>query len=107
MARIPPFADNVLEKICDILGDTYAVLTGPEIGELLHRLGIKDPSPTMTKRKRLFLALKKKRQERDRCGNNVVAFIYAAMDPVRYVDKKEHFEELRKRLNDENCIVMS
>jgi len=59
MARIPPFADNVLEKICDILGDTYAGLTGSEIGELLHRLGIKDPSPTMTKRKRLFLALKK------------------------------------------------
>jgi hypothetical protein len=106
MAYVPPFADNVLKKICDVLGNTESGLTGSEITELLDRLEIEDPSPFMTKRKRLFLALKEK-QERDGSGNSIVAFIYAAMDPVRYVDKKEHFEELRKRLNDENCIVMS
>jgi len=98
MARVPPFDDNVLEKICDILGDTYEGLTGSEIGGLLRRLGIEDPSPMMTKRKRLFEALKK-RQERDRCGNNVVAFIYAAMDPVRYVGMEERFERFRSQLN--------
>jgi len=87
-----------LKKICDILGDTYEGLTGSEIGGLLRRLGIEDPSPMMTKRKRLFEALKK-RQERDRCGNNVVAFIYAAMGPVRYVGMEERFERFRSQLN--------
>ncbi len=99
MALIPSFKDNVLEQICNILGDTVVGLTGSQIGDLLRRLGIDDPAPSMTKRKRLFIALKK-RQEQDRCGDYVVAFIHAAMDPVRYIEEKDRFETLRERLNE-------
>jgi uncharacterized protein (TIGR02391 family) len=39
------------------------------------------------------------RQNRDRCGNNVAAFIEAAMSPVRFSDTPERFEEKRQELN--------
>ena len=98
MARIPEFDETVLRKICDILGDTHAGLTGSEIGQILRDCGIDDPSPGITKRYRLFEALSR-RQKLDRCGNNVVAFIYAAMNPVRYVGNHELFENRRFQLN--------
>ena len=56
----------------------------------------------MTKRHRLFQALSN-RQKADRCGNNVVVFIRAAMNPVRYVNKKEVFDIRKDELN----IVLS
>jgi len=98
MARFPEFDEAVLRKICDILGDTYTGLTGSEIGQLLRKCGIEDPFPGMMKRDRLFEALSH-RQKQDQCGNNVVAFIYAAMNPVRYVRNHELFEERRSLLN--------
>ena len=98
MARVPRFDVTVLRKICDILGDTSSGLTGSEIGQILRDCRIEDPSPGMTKRHRLFEALSR-RQEQDQCGNHVVAFIYAAMNPVRYVDNPVLFEERRSRLN--------
>jgi hypothetical protein len=94
MAKIPQFDSQVLYGLCNILGDTYSGLTGSEIGELLAQCRIDDPYPTMTKRYRLFEALKQ-RQERDGCGNNVVAFIYSAMNPVRYSRNSERFDYLR------------
>jgi len=98
MARIPKFDVAVLRKICDILGDTNSDLTGSEIGQILRDCGMEDPSPGITKRHRLFEALSR-RQEQDQCGNHVVAFIYTAMKPVRYIDNPELFEERRSRLN--------
>jgi hypothetical protein len=74
MAAIPSFELSVLERICEVLADTSTGLTGSEIGKLLSRLGIADPMPTMTKRVRLFEALRQ-RQERDRCSNLAAAFI--------------------------------
>jgi len=52
----------------------------------------------MTKRHRLFAALNAK-QERDGCANNVLTFIHAAMDPVRFVNNRNWFNELRDQLN--------
>ncbi|MCI0748698.1 MAG: TIGR02391 family protein [Verrucomicrobia subdivision 3 bacterium] len=40
------------------------------------------------------------RQRQDNCGNNVVAFIQAAMNPVRFVGQTSRFEELRHHLNE-------
>src|SRR5258707_12115377 len=54
--------------------------------------------PTMTKRKRLFEALKQ-RQERDRCANNAVAFIQEAMKPVRHTGSPGWFDYKREQLN--------
>ena len=80
---IPSFDKAHLEQVCGVLADTSTELTGSEIGSLLSQLGISDPEPTITKRKRLFLALCN-RQRQDRCANNVAQFIHKAMDPVRY-----------------------
>lgn len=98
MARIPLFEPSVLERICDVLADTSTGLTGSEIGKLLRRLGIADPMPGMTKRVRLFEALRQ-RQAQDQCGNQVVAFIQEALNPVRYTGNKEDFDQKRRELN--------
>ena len=57
MASLPKFNDQTLQAICDVLGQTDTGLTGGEIGRLLRDCRISDPSPTLTKRHRLFDAL--------------------------------------------------
>src|SRR5581483_266739 len=95
---IPKLNSNQLKAICDILADTSEGLTGSVIGSLLHQCGIPDPNPGITKRDRLFSALHAK-QERDACATNVVAFIQTAMDPVRFVNNHNWFNDLRDQLN--------
>lgn len=99
MTKIPAFDETNLRVICDILGDTHSGLTGSEITQVLRDCHIDDPYPGDTKRHRLFEALHR-RQCRDGCGNNVVAFIHSAMNPVRYVRASELFEERRSQLNE-------
>lgn len=98
MAVISPFAEAQLEQLCNVLGDTSTGLTGSEISKLLIRLGISDPNPTATKRIRLYEALFE-RQRNDRCGNNVIAFVQEAMNPVDYHANPTHFEAKRAELN--------
>lgn len=95
---MPKFNETVLEEICNIVGATTNGLTGSEIGSLLSKLRILDPNPNMTKRIRLYEALSIK-QKSDDCGNNVVAFIQMAMNPIRYTNYPEYFESQRTRLN--------
>ncbi len=92
------FDESHLEGICRILADTSCGLTGSEIGRILQQVGIEDGDPTATKWKRLLFALCN-RQRQDRCGNNVVRFLYAAMDPVRYTGSPDLFEDRRSELN--------
>jgi uncharacterized protein (TIGR02391 family) len=96
--NVPSFNESHLEGMCRILGDTSSGLTGSEIGRLLQQVGIEDSDPTGTKWKRLFLALYN-RQRQDGCGNNVVRFLYVAMDPVRYTNESDVFEQRRSELN--------
>jgi hypothetical protein len=98
MPAYPSFDDNTLAVICDVLAETSNGLTGSELGALLTRMGIGDPEPSITKRKRLYLALRQK-QARDHCANNVLAFIQEAMAPVRYTQRRELFETRRNALN--------
>jgi uncharacterized protein (TIGR02391 family) len=98
MSAIPEFDLSALERLCEVLADTSSGLTGGEIGKLLAQLGIDDPLPGMTKRVRLFEALKQ-RQQLDRCGNLVVAFIHEAMKPVRHTGSPGWFESKRDELN--------
>lgn len=92
---IQSFPDIHLQRLCDVLGE---VATGREIGALFQSLGIDDPQPGITKRHRLFAALSV-RQTHDRCANLVVAFIHAAMDPVRFTHDPNAFESRRSELN--------
>ena len=93
------FGEQHLEALCNVLGDTSYGLTGSEIGRLLAQCGIEDLMPGHTKRYRLYEALNR-RQQQDRCGNNVVVFIQAAMNPARFVEHREQFDTLRGRLNE-------
>ena len=95
---VPSFNESHLERMCMVLADTGSGLTGSEIGRLLQQTGIDDGDSTSTKWKRLFFALCN-RQRQDGCGNNVVRFIYAAMDPVRYTSNADVFENRRIELN--------
>src|SRR5437667_10255185 len=98
MAAIPRLNEAQLKGLCRIIGDTNTGLTGSQIGELLSRCGIVDPLPGLTKRDRLFEALRS-RQERDGCANHVLAFIQMFMEPVRFVGAKDEFERFRGELN--------
>jgi len=98
MPTIPEFNVSALERVSDVLADTSTGLTGSEMGRLLAQLGIADPLPGMTKRVRLFEALKH-RQQRDRCGNHVVGFIQEAMKPIRHTGSPGWFDTKRDELN--------
>ncbi len=99
MAAIPKIDETHLQAVCDIIGDTSEGLTGSEIGRLLVQCDINDPEPAMTKRHRLFVALRT-RQDKDRCANNVVNFVQTVMNPVRFVRNTAGFQELREQLNE-------
>jgi uncharacterized protein (TIGR02391 family) len=99
MPAIPKLDETHLRAVCDIIGDTAEGLTGSEIGRLLAQCGIEDPEPTMTKRHRLFTALKT-RQDKDRCANHPLNFIQTVMNPVRFVGNSEGFQDLRGEINE-------
>jgi uncharacterized protein (TIGR02391 family) len=80
------------------MAETSTGLSGSEIGKLLRDLNIADLAPGTTKRDRLYEALRNKQQQ-DRCGNNVVAFIQRAMDPIRFTGRAPAFESKRQELN--------
>src|SRR5690242_1625081 len=96
--KAAPFTDAQLEQLCAVIADTDYGLTGREIGDLLARKNIADPAPGVTKRIRLFQALITQ-QRSDGCGNCVLSFIKASMDPVRFVGRSELFEQQREALN--------
>ena len=96
---ISSFQDQTLRAVADVLGDTSSGLTVSEISRLLADCGIDDPAPTLTKRHRLYNALSA-RQQHDGCGNNVAHLIGQAMQPVRYLQNPQLFEERRGQLNE-------
>ena len=98
MAAEAKLDDPNLQALCDVIGDTGAGLTGGEIGRALEACDIADPFPGGTKRHRLFGALKA-RQDADRCGNSVLAFVKHVMSPVRYIGRAEEFESRRQGVN--------
>ena len=98
MPALSSLDDNSLQAICDVVGDTSSGLTGSEIGRLLIQQNILDVDPMITKRHRLFLALQTK-QNKDKCANNVLAFLQAVMDPIRYTSSPNLYEQRRSDLN--------
>ncbi len=97
--RLPPFTPDVLHGLADVLGATSGGLTGSEIGHILAQVRVPDTDPTMTKRHRLFNDLAA-RQNRDKAGNCVVAFMNYAMAPVRYRNNHADFARLQGELNE-------
>jgi uncharacterized protein (TIGR02391 family) len=89
MATTSPFDDGTVEQIARIIGDTSTGYSGHEIGRLLKASRVPDPGD-MTKWRRIDGALTDE-QARTRSGNCVVAFVKAAMQPVRWAGNREGF----------------
>lgn len=96
--RISPFPAERLEAISRVLADTETGLTGSQIDHLLRNSNIPNPTPDMTKWKRLYNAFVEFQNEHH-VGNHVIVFIKRAMDPARYVEEPTVFRSRRDRLN--------
>ncbi len=97
-AQIDLFSSQHLEAACRVLADTERGLSGTQIGRLLQEMEVIDPSPGMTKWKRLFNALAELQNKHQR-GNHLIMFINRAMNPVNYVRDPGTFAWLRDELN--------
>ena len=96
--RYAPFPSERLEAISKVLADTSEGLTGSEIDHLLLNSSIPNPTPDMTKWKRLYNAFVEFQNEHQ-VGNHVIVFIHKAMDPARYVGEPAKFRSRKDCLN--------
>ncbi len=92
------FSQSELEAIAAALGDTTHGLTGSEIGHLLATIKMADPTPTLTKWKRLHNAFVE-RQNLSQNRRAINEFIRQALRPERYSKEPERFEPLRTNVN--------
>ena len=92
------FSQSELEAIAQALADTSEGVTGSEIEHILSTLRMADPSPTMTKWKRLHNAFV---ERQNKSGNRraILEFIRQAMKPERYARQPARFEPLRTNVN--------
>lgn len=98
---LPP---NVLEMICNTLGETDHGLTGTQIHHFLIEANIEDIAPTITKRHRLYSAFANE-QNKNNCSNRILVFIGNVLAPSRFVNNKEEFERLRYSINQQLAFV--
>lgn len=98
MAHLPCFESAQLEAACKVLGDTGSGLSGSELGQILIEIGAADPSPSLTKWKRLFNALVEI-QNKHLVGNHLIMFINKAMAPAKYANNPELFNWRQDGLN--------
>jgi uncharacterized protein (TIGR02391 family) len=96
--QAPSFSNAQLEALCRTLAETQSGLTGSEIGRLLQEARVADPDPVLTKWKRLFNALVSAHKH-DRDGRRVLSFIRHALEPARYVGRRDQFEARRQAVN--------
>src|SRR4051812_44290563 len=92
------FSQSELEAIAGALADTSDGLTGSEIGHILNTLKMADPTPMVTKWKRLHNAFVE-RQNYARNRRAILQFIREAMKPERYIKQQERYEPMRANLN--------
>lgn len=92
------FSPSQLEAIAQALGHTNEGLTGPEIGPLLETARLSDPTPTLTKWKRLYNAFGES-QNTLQHRRHVLAFIRFSMKPARFIRDTQRFERMRANVN--------
>jgi uncharacterized protein (TIGR02391 family) len=92
------FTQSELEAIAQALADTTDGLTGSEIGHILASLKMADPTPDMTKWKRLHNAFVA-RQNHSGNRRAILQFIREAMKPERYARASYRFEPMRANVN--------
>lgn len=98
---------NVLEMICNIIGDTENGLTGGEIHRFLLQAQIVDTTKEgvmLAKRKNLFNSLANVQNDK-KCSNNILRFIEFVLSPSRYVNNETEFERLLILVNQQLAFV--
>ena len=95
MAVFPLFTPDNFESVARELSE---LLTGTQLDQLFATRGITDVSGHTTKWRRIHVSLLA-RQEVDRCGNHVAAFIMGVMSPARHVSDQARYEMARNALN--------
>lgn len=95
MAAFPLFMPEHFESVARELAE---LVTGTQLDQFFAMLSISDISGQSTKWRRIHISLLA-RQEADRCGNNVAAFIMAVMSPGRHVSDQIRYETARSTLN--------
>lgn len=101
MTIIPPFKLSTLETLCEIIGETYEGLTGSKLHQFILQAQMEDVSYNeafLAKRKKLYNAFAHEINTHH-CSNNIVAFIQLVLDPARYVDNPDLFENRRRAVN--------
>src|SRR5262245_60592219 len=98
MERVTPFDSQQLESIARVLADTAEGLSGSEIEHLLRECKMADPTPSMSKWKRLYNAFTEA-QNRYQFGNHIIMFVNRAMKPVKYTTHPQTFAKRRDKLN--------
>ena len=98
VARLPCLDASKLEAIARVVGDTARGLSGSEIAYVLVESRMADPTPNMTKWKRLFNAFAEA-QNKHQTGSPIVLFLNRAMSPGRHLSSEGRFEWLQDNLN--------
>ena len=98
MARLPCFESSHMEAACRVVADTASGLTGSEIEYILKEIDVADPTPSITKWKRLFNALAQAQSEHQ-VGNHLIQFVNKAMSPARYTATPDLFARRQDGLN--------
>lgn len=93
--RIATFNETVIRQIANVV---EGAASHREFTALFNECAIAEQGGT-PKWERITLALTV-RQRQDGCGNNVIAFIQAVLNPVRFVGQTSRFDEFRHRLNE-------
>lgn len=95
---ISSFNPEHLEALAKALGDTADGLKGSQIDDLLRKCNFPNPTPEITKWKRLFNAFVEV-QRIHQGGNHILRLIERAMTPALYVNEGDLFRCRRDSLN--------
>ena len=93
--RRPPFKAGELESLSKVLGD---VSTGSQITNLLTQMGILDTDTRATKWARIYNTLAE-RQNVTQAGNSVFRYISLALEPSRFVDNRNYYLDVLRKIN--------
>jgi uncharacterized protein (TIGR02391 family) len=95
MAAIPPFTEGQVESLAKLLGECG---NGSVITRVLNDRGLADNSNESTKWKRLDRVFRDC-QAQYRCANRIIDFIQSFLDPARFTENPDAFNEHRQKVN--------
>lgn len=97
--RFDPIPPQILEAICRAIGNIGEGLSGTDINKYLLDCHIENPTPDITKWKRLYNALSQK-QFQVKNSNDILKFIQLAVHPSRFISfGTDRFLEVTTLLN--------